>query len=178
MGRWKYYATIALANLPEGAGIPSILRLADPSSGSGSRVVALEMVAQLANDHTEVRQFLLDQVANKTIPPNLWPYLAGPLAGDQYFPVDSAITSYPTLQTWSDLKTTHISYGNQNLYNLPGDQNLTAEGIGQRLALVDELIKATADPNAIQTLQRARNALTARYDRTTAQPQPGAGPGR
>lgn len=177
MGQWKYYSTIALANLAEGAGVPTLLKLADPSTGSGNRVVALEMVAQLATDNPAARQFLIDQVANKTIPSNLWPYLTGPLSGDQYFPVDSAITQYPALQTWSDLKTTHISYGNQNLYNLPGNQNLTAEGIGQRLALVDELLKTTTEPSAVQTLQRARDALTARYGRSAAQPATGTATG-
>jgi len=178
MDQWKYYATITLANLPANAGVPSILRLADASSGSGSRVVALEMVAQLAATNPDARQFLANQVANKTIPANLWPYLASPLAGDQYYPVDSAITPYPQLQSMSDLKTTHLAYGNQNLYTLPGDQNLTAEGIQQRLALVDELLKSASDPAAVQALQQARDTLARRSTRGLAQTPPGTGGGQ
>ena len=174
MSKWKYYATIALANLPEGAGIPTILRLADPSTGSGNRVVALEMMSQLAADNPTAREALLNQVRANQIPANLWPYLSGPLAGDQYFPVDSAITLYPTLQAWSDLRTTHLTYGNQNLYMLPGNQTLTADGINQRLALVDELLKATTDPAAQQTLQQARNTLAQRSGRL-AHPPAGTG---
>ena len=170
MGKWKYYATMALANLPEGAGIPTILRLADADSGSGNRVVALEMVAQLATGNTTVRDFLTAQIQGNLIPPNLWPYLAAPLCGDQYFPVDSAITPYPTLQSWSDLRTTHLSYGNQNLYTLPGNQNLTAEAISQRVALIDELLQLTTEPAALRTLQAARNTLSQRSTRTANQP--------
>ncbi len=177
MGQWKYYATIALANLPDNAGVPAILRLADPASGSGDRVVPLQMVAQLAASNPDARQFLAAQVANKSIPPNLWPYLTGPLSGDQYYPVDSAITPYPQLQSWSDLKTTHLSYGNQNLYTLPGEQNLTAEGINQRLALVDELLRSAPDPAAQQALQRARDTLARRSTRAVAQ-TPGSGTGQ
>jgi hypothetical protein len=176
MDQWKYYATITLANLPDNAGLPSILRMADPASGSGSRVVALEMVAQLAANNPDARQFLATQVANKTIPPNLWPYLASPLAGDQYYPVDSAITQYPQLQSMSDLKTTHLAYGNQNLYTLPGNQNLTADGIQQRLTLIDELLKSASDQAAIQTLQQAKDTLTQRATRAAAQPVSAGGP--
>ncbi len=174
MDQWKYYATIALANLPENAGVPTLLRLADASVSSGNRVVALEMVAQLAATNPDARQFLAAQIANKSIPPNLWPYLTSPLSGDQYFPVDSAITPYPQLQSWSDLKTTHLANGNQNLYNLPGNQNLTAEGIQQRLALVDELLRVATDPAAVQTLQRARDTLSQRSTRAVAQTPPAA----
>jgi hypothetical protein len=178
MGQWNYYATISLTNLPDNAGVPSLLRMADPTSGSGSRVVALEMVAQLAASNADARQFLATQVANKGIPANLWPYLASPLAGDQYYPVDSAITQYPQLQSMSDLKTSHLAYGNQNLYTLPGNQNLTADGIQQRLALVDELLKATSDPAAVQALQRARDTLTQRSTRVAAQTPPATGTGQ
>jgi hypothetical protein len=171
LGQWKYYATVALANLPDGAGVPAILKMADPASTSGNRTVALEMVAQLAVDHPEVRQFLVGQVSGKTIPPNLWAYLSSPLAGDQYYPVDSAITQYPALQSLSDLKTTHINYGNQNLYMLPGYQSLSTEGIDQRVALVDELLKASPDSAGAQALQQVRETLLNRSARATPQGQ-------
>jgi hypothetical protein len=44
-GQWKYYATMALAQLPDGAGIPSLIQMAQDGAGSGksSRDVALQM---------------------------------------------------------------------------------------------------------------------------------------
>ncbi len=172
ISQWRYYAAIALANLPDGAGVPSLLRLAE--AGSGSRVVALEMVAQLAAENGAAREFLLAQVSGNKIAPNLWPYLTGPLAGDQYFPADLAITQYPQLQALSDLKTTHLVNGNQNFYTLPGDQNLTSGGIQQRLTLVEELLKTASDPAAIQGLQQARDTLAQRASRGIAQTPAGA----
>lgn len=174
-GQWNYYATIALANLPDNAGVPSLLHLADPASGSSS-AIALEMVAQLAATNPDARQFLTTLVANETIPPNLWPYLTGPLSGDQFYPVDSAITQYPQLQSLNDLKTTHLAVGNQNFYTLPGNQNLTADGIQQQLALVGDLLKATSDPAAVQALQQAQATLTQRSTRVSAQAAPGTRP--
>lgn len=174
-GQWKYYAVNALANLPEGAGLPALLKMADPSTGSGNRLMALETVARLAAENPTMKDFLVSQVTGKQIQPNYWPYLSGPLTGDQYFPVDSVITQYPTLQSWSDLKTTRIPYGNQNLYSVPGDQSQTAEGIQQRLAFVDDLLKATSDPAALQALQQARNTLQKRASRPPP-PAPAAAP--
>jgi hypothetical protein len=169
--QWKYYAVNALANLSEGAGIPALMQMADPSSASGNRLLALEMVAQMAPENATVKDFLVNQV--KQIPPNYWAYLSGPLSGDQYFPVDSVITQYPTLQSLSDLKTTHIPYGNQNLYSVPGDRSLTPEAITQRVSLVDELLRMTSDPSAVQSLQQARDALVKRAARPPLQPLAG-----
>lgn len=171
LGTWKYYATIALADLPDGAGIPAILRMADPATGSGNRIVALEMVAQLAPNNPGVRDFLLAQASANQIPPNVWPYLTSPLSGDQYFPVDSAITTYPQLQSWSDVRTTRINSGNQNLYMLPGYQSLSADELNARLALVDDLARVANDPAAVRTLQQVRETLSRRSSRVNTQAQ-------
>jgi hypothetical protein len=167
-GQWKYYAVTALANLPEGAGIPALLKMADPSTGSGNRLLALETVAQMAAVNPTMADFLVSQVTGKQIPANYWPYLSGPLTGDQYFPVDSVITKFPTLQSWSDLKTTHIPYGNQNLYSVPGELSLTPDVINQRIVLVDQLLSLTSDPTAVRTLQQARGTLQNRLARAVA----------
>jgi hypothetical protein len=179
IGQWKYYATIALANLPDGAGISSILRQADPASTSGNRVVALEMVAQLAAANPDARQALLSQVGNNQISPSLWPYLAAALSGDQYYPVASAITPYPDLKSMSDIKTTHISSGNQNLYTLPDYQSLTVDKITQRIALVDDLLgRVASDPGALRTLQQVRTTLSERLNQAMKQTPPANTTGR
>jgi len=75
----------------------------------------------------------------------------------------------------SDLKTTHLGSGNQNLYTLPGDLTLTSDGIQQRLALVDQLLQATTDPAALQALEQARATLTKRATRLASQSPIGTG---
>lgn len=162
--QWGYYATVALANLPNGAGVPSLLRMANPSTATGDRTVAMQMVAQLASAHPTAREFLLQQTRSAGISASLWAYLRGPLSGDQYFPVDAVLTKYPALDRSVGLKTTRIPYGNQNLYMLPGEVSLTPEGVNQHLSLVNDLMAATQDPAALAVLQQTKEALAKRAD--------------
>lgn len=177
--QWRYYAVSALANLPHDAGLPFLLRMADPSADSGNRLTALEMLAQLAGANPAARQFLAAQVANQQIPANYWAYLSGPLAGDQYYPVEAMLTTYPAIQSWSAIKSTHIVSGNQSFYQLPSDVSLTPDGLNQRMALVNELIAATSDPAALQALQQAQTTLQNRLGLLAAPPPlPNVGSGQ
>ena len=178
VGQWKYYAMSTLAGLPEDAGIPSLLRMADASVRGGDRLEALEMIAQLASSNDAARELLVSQVSNKEIPANFWPYLSSPLAGSQYYPVDTVLTKYPSVQGWSDVQSTHINVGNQNVYSLTSDAAQTPEGIDRQLALVDQLLGVASDATAVQSLQRARQMLQNRLGRAVAQqaPVPPGGP--
>jgi hypothetical protein len=169
-GRWKYYATAALANLPDSAGVPALLRMADPAASSGNRLAALAVLTQLAAENADARLFIISQVGGQTIPGNFWPYLNSPLAGEQTYPIDGVLTKYPNVQSWSDLKSTRIVAGNQSFYTLPGAAVQTPEGISQRLVLIDQLMAVSGDPTAQQTLQQARDKLNLRLARLTAAP--------
>ena len=158
-GRWKYYATSALANLPNGAGVPALMRMADPVTSSGDRLAALQALTWLAAQNGDARMVLISQVGGKQIPANFWPYLCSPLAGEQTYPADGVLTQYPNIQSWSDIKSTKIVSGNQNFYTLPSEAVQTAEGISQQLALLDQLTPLGGDPAALQALQHARDRL-------------------
>ena len=166
-GRWKYYAVSTLANLPDDVGLNALVQMADPDAGTGDRLIALTLVAQLASGNGTAREAFLGQVARRQIPAAYWPYLNSPLAGDQYYPVDGVILAYPTVQSWSDIKFTHINSGNQNFYQLPSDASLTLEGIQRRIAFLDELQAAAggSDPAAAQTIRLTREMLMSRYNR-------------
>ena len=159
--QWSYYAAIALADLADGEGLPSLLKMAEKQSGS-SRMLALGMIAQLSASNGEAKEFLHSQVAAGQIPPSFWPYLSGSLAGEEYFPVDSAITLYPNLRDWSDLKSIHIHSGNQNLYVLPGSLTETSEGLNQRLTLMNDLLSSTSDATAQENLRKSITTLEKR----------------
>src|SRR5437667_5618101 len=55
VSRWKYPATLALAGMPDGAGIPTLIRLAqDPAiRGSGIGAYALRTLAEAAQQYAE-----------------------------------------------------------------------------------------------------------------------------
>jgi hypothetical protein len=166
-GQWKYYATIALAQLPDGAGIPSLIGMAQDSSGKSSRDVALQMLTQVALQYPAAHDALLDQVRSDKIPARLWPYLSSPLAGDQLQVQDSVLNGAANLAQGSDLKTTHIANGNQNFISAPV-AGLTVDQINQQIALVDELLAVTSNPAAVNALQQSKATLTKRLPQTAA----------
>ena len=157
-GQWKYYATMALAQLPDGAGIPSLKRMVQDPNGADA---ALQMLAQMSAQYPEARAVLLDQVHSGKIAANIWPYLISPLAGDQFQVQDSAFDGTANLARGSEVRTTHISYGNQNVISAP-DANLTPAQIDQQMKLVDELMAATSDPAALKALQQSKDQLSRR----------------
>jgi hypothetical protein len=93
--RWKYYATSALARLPDGAGVPSLIRLADPNMPGSQRLQALQVLAELAPANEAARDYLITQTSSGGIPPEHWSYLRQPLSGNQYFVADAVLTEYP-----------------------------------------------------------------------------------
>src|SRR5438093_321790 len=145
--QWKYYATMALAQLPDGAGVSSIVRMVqDPNgAGKGTRDVALQMLAQMSAQYPDARAALLEQVRQDKIPANLWPYLISPLAGDQFQVQDSVLEGTTNLVKGSDLRTTHIAFGNQNFISAP-IASLTSDQINQQVALMYGLLAVASNP--------------------------------
>ena len=61
-GKWKYYSAMALAQLPDGAGVPSLIRMAqDPNeAGKGILDVVLQTLAQVSTQYPEARAALVE----------------------------------------------------------------------------------------------------------------------
>lgn len=154
-GQWKYYATLALAGLSDGGGIPSLVRLVEEESPA--KPAALEMLAQLASQSPDARAALLEQVRANRIPDSTWPRLVSPLTGDRYGILDSVYEDVPSAEA-PGVKTFHIQYGNQNYYTVPRTTS-TPEQLSQRRALLDDLEAITTDPAALRALGQARNLL-------------------
>src|SRR6185503_3897329 len=135
-GQWKYYATIALAGLPDGAGVPALVQmLAEPASSSrGARVAAMQALAQLIPEYADARDIILEQAKQAAIPDASWINIAGALAGDQFHIGSASAENNPNLRTW------HLAYGNQNYFakSVP----LTPDQVQQRLGLIDQFLGA------------------------------------
>jgi hypothetical protein len=166
-GSWNYYAAIALAQLPDGAGVPSLIRIVQNPDAKTKSLPALEMLAEVSNQYPEARAALLAQTRANEIPANRWPYLASVLAGERYQYQDSMFDTPAIPPNPSDVRTFHISAGNQNFSAVAGAANFTPDQMQQQLSLIDELLSATSNPAAVQALQQARANL-ARHA-----PQPG-----
>jgi len=164
--QWNYYATIALAQLPDGAGIPGLVQLAqDPKTTSDTRDAALQMLAQVSDQSPEARAALVAQARQNGISEFAWRILAPVLGGNQVGFVNSAFEHPQGMPQVGGVRTTSTS-DNQNFFAMPG--NLSTEQAGQRVALMDELLAATSDPKAKELLQQWKGSLSARLSTVVA----------
>lgn len=164
---WSYYATLTLGNLPEGAGVPSLIELAQaqPNGSSGpARLQALQMLAQMAVANPDAREALIEQAQENQIPANHWPYLTRPLAGDQAQVLDSVFNDELPSLVEVNTGVSHINLNNQNFFYAPAGGMLTAEQVRQQLTLVEELALVTPNPDAQRVLAQARVELNERLD--------------
>lgn len=171
-GQWKYYALSAMAQMPDGAGLPSLLKLAEDKASGGARLQALQTLTEMAPHQPAAREFLVAQLGNGNIPADYWSYLKTALVGNQYFPTDAVLTAYPNVPDWSEIQTVHIHVGNQNLYSIPTNASQTQEGIQAHLALVDQLLGFATDASIKANLQEARQTLQNRFDKNLISQQP------
>lgn len=161
-GQWKYYATIALAELPDGAGVPALLQLVTEPAGSsrGGRVPAIQALAQLVPDYPEARDALLEQARQSTIPNATWINIAAALMGDRFQIGSASAENNPNLRTW------HLAYGNQNYYATQSP--LSAEQVQQRLGILDQFLAVNVNNSfATTALLEAKSKLLARQTAST-----------
>jgi hypothetical protein len=165
-GQWNYYGTIALAQLSDGAGIPSLVQIAqDPKAESTTRDAALQMLAQVADQSPKARAALVGQARLNAISEFAWRLLAPVLGGDQVGFRNSAFEHPQGLPQVGGQRTT-LTSDNQNFYASPA--SLTPEQTAQRVTLMDELLSATSNPTAQEVLQEWKSPLMLRLSQLSA----------
>jgi hypothetical protein len=138
--QWSYYATLALAGLPNGAGIPTLIKLAqDPAvSAMGAGDFALRPLAQVALLYPDAASALLDAARQNQIPDTAWSTVAGALAGS------------------------YLQYGNQIFGSTSPALNWSPEQVSQQIALINQLLTVTTSPAGRQALQEASASVSSR----------------
>jgi hypothetical protein len=161
--QWGNYATLALAEMPSGQGIPSLAKLAADTSpvGIGNRDFALQLLAQQSAQSADASAALIDVIRQKGIPDSAWRGIADVLGGLQY----QFTRSYPENEfepvDGPGLRTYRQQNGNQSFASTTLPNDGTAQDLSQRLAIIDQLLEASAgNPAAIAALNRARASLT------------------
>ncbi len=156
--QWHYYATMALADLPEGVGIPALMQLAqDPNAkATGSSAVATRLLAQMTLQYPEAQNDLEDQVRSGQIPDSAWQGIGLALGGvrlqygkDQ-FPGEGSATSW----------THYVVIGNQSFATVPALGSYSSDQIQQQLGFIDRLLLIDSlSPLARENLVAARAKL-------------------
>ena len=161
--KWNFYATLALAQLPEGAGVPSLLQMVtNPGDAdSGVRMAAMKMLAQVATQSDQARTAMLDQARAGKFSAYDFAVMAPMLAGDQMIYQDSTSVSSLAGTNPNDLRKTYITSSNQSFFTAPLGA-ITADQVSQRNALIEDLLAITHDPAQQQALQQAQVLLSRR----------------
>jgi hypothetical protein len=142
--KWNFYATLALAGMPDGAGIPALVRMAqNQATGAvGNGDFALRPLAQAALQFPEARASLLEQARLNQVPEKAWPGIAASLAGN------------------------YVQYGNQIFGSTAPPVVWSKEQIELRLELIDQMIAAGTSPTGKQALQNASAQILNRLPRS------------
>jgi len=159
--RWDYYAKIALAQLPDEAGVPALIAMASKPSGeaAGNPDFTYGILAQVAVNSPAAAAALLNQAHENRIPEGAWPSIASALSGLSLRFSDTALT--PGLaQEQARWKTYHITTGNQNFYGVQVANQWSAEQVQQQVKLIEGLMAENSNQNAVAALQAARNTLS------------------
>lgn len=161
--RWNYYSMMALAQLPQDAGVPSLIQMARGETGAGSsaQMAALQMLCQVATQSSDARDTLIDLAQNGKISAYNWATLISFLAGDRMVFQNSLLGNGLANINPNDLRKTQVSASNQSYYTAPLGA-MTQDQIAQQRALLDQLLSVTTDPAGLEALQRARAALNQR----------------
>jgi hypothetical protein len=156
-GKWPYYASIALAGLPDNAGVPALIQMAQGAIGS-NQAAAAQALAQIAPQNADALNTLIDLAKNDKLPDSILAQLAPFLGGRQYLlglPADGVTPGYLTF---------HLANGNQDFAAYDTGNTLTAAQITQRISIIDQLLQAipSTDSAAQDALQQQRAALAAK----------------
>jgi hypothetical protein len=156
---WGQYATLALGDLPDGAGIPALLRIADVSpngSPNAARLESLQIIAQLASSNDEARTSLLALARAERLPAHVWPYLARPLSGEHARLENTMLDTRAAMPEDKRTGTVHVAGGNQNLVWGRSEGEISPAEIQRQRSLVDELALVTRDPDGQRVLEQVR----------------------
>jgi HEAT repeat protein len=154
--KWPYYATIALSALPDNAGVPALIQMAQGTL-AGNQAVAAQALAELAPQNTDALNTLIALAKDGQLSDSTLAQLAPFLGGRQYQlapPSNPATAGYLTF---------HIASGNQDFSAYDGG-DLSAAQFTQRISIIDQLLAVipATDSAGQDALQQQKTALSAR----------------
>jgi len=160
---WFDYTPITLAQWPDGAGLPVLIKLAQNAGGSISLGVDVyqRMVAELAVNSPAAAEALVELARENKIEMAAWPAISRALGGQTLHCAKSYLTPPSPLVSRPDTRLYHVAYGNQNFVEAMPPEETSAQALGDRIRLIDRVLAATTHPPAMEALISARAALSA-----------------
>lgn len=156
----QHYASVTLALLPDGKGVPALLEELKRSGkkfDSQKDQLRLKLLAQVAVDQPEAATALADLASQNLIPDKIWPEIAAIAAGLEQIQLskrDGTVLSQHQITS---------ANGNQILYRSRTDGPRDAAEALARLAFVERLFRSAPDGAANQALASALDRLPNQY---------------
>ena len=166
--QWGEYALIALAGMPDGAGLPTVMALAEtPDAPTADAALPVRILAQTSIDYPEAGDTLVGLARSGRIADELWAPMAEALSGKhlqfshEMFdgtslgdrdPSDGSAPRRPS-------RTFFVQWSNVRYDENGVAMNWSPEQLKRQLALIDDLLAVAPTETAVRALQRARTAL-------------------
>lgn len=156
---FRYYSALALADVPDGGGIPALSQMLRQPNGPprSTHNAALEALAQLAPNYPDARDLILKQAVAGQIPETLWPSIAESLAGAKFYISNMAEEG---LSPQSGDKTYHLDQGPQNFFSRANSVQLTPEQKQQMGEFIGQLLQTQVPALGIESLQKSKEKLS------------------
>ena len=165
--RWNYYSALTLANLPSGAGIPALVKLAQEPSGTASRGAAIEALAQVAFQYPAATSALLELARSGQLPEKSWLAATSALEGTRYSIGDTGLEG-SLVPSGPGVRSYVLARSGQRFYSAPAWGGMSAEQIQRRVAIIDQLLALNPSAAAAQALLSARGSLLANRQQVSA----------
>ncbi|HEY3861089.1 MAG TPA: hypothetical protein VGO59_04310 [Verrucomicrobiae bacterium] len=155
--KWPYYSSIALAAMPDGAGVPTLIQITQGAI-PGSPAAAAQALAELAPQNPQALSTLMDMAKGGQLSDSILSQMAPYLGGRELElgpPQNAAAGGYLTF---------HMANGNQDFSAFDGGSTLTPQQITQRISIIDQLLQNVppTDGAAVDALNEQRAGLAAR----------------
>lgn len=160
INQWNYYSTIALTGLSDGAGVPSLVQIANGVNGTSAsaRTAAWECLAGIASQSPDAQQALIAAAQANSLSSYDWTSMVPYLAGDQMVFQNSAFDSTVGAVNPNDVRKTMISSSNESFFIAPLAA-MTPDQINQQQTFINQMLAVTTNPAGIQALQQAKTLL-------------------
>jgi len=164
---WTEYALIALAELPEGLGVPTLTTLAEPANAPlANPILPFQALAQTTAFYPEAGDALFDLARAGRIPDDAWAAVGEALGGRQLrfsgrmlagTPLSAeGVSSVGRAPRW---KSYYIQWLNVRYEEAMVSAAWSAEQIDRQLALIDDLGEVVSSPAAREALRQAQASL-------------------
>ncbi len=163
-GSWPLYRAVALAEAPDGTGVPGLIRVWQQGGDPSRQQITTQLLAQSAARYPEAAEALVEGLGSNKIPipDHLWPKIGQALTGKYELglikPDVGPLPAEVTLNPYRNMVVGGGQGGSSTIY-ITDVKGMSAEERRARLAVVERILDQNLGPAANQAMEQARSTL-------------------